>query len=96
VLLSAAVCACVHTYVPSTIATGLLDPCSRPDRSPRSANGSTRPPPTVLELPGVMQGMGGHGDGDCYDNTCNWRREREVNKGKEERGTGWKGRVLKE
>jgi hypothetical protein len=43
-----------------------------------------------------MQGMGGHGDGDCYDNTCNWRREREVNKGKEERGTGWKGRVLKE
>lgn len=48
----------MHTYVPSTIATGLLDPCSRPDRSPRSASGSTRPPPTVLELPGVMQGMG--------------------------------------
>ena len=41
----------MHTYVPSTIATGLLDPCSRPDRSPRSASGSTKPPPTVFELP---------------------------------------------
>jgi hypothetical protein len=72
----------VHTYVPSTIATGLLDPCSRPDRSPRSASGSTRPPPTVLELPEVMQGMDGDddGDGDCYDNSCSGIREREENK----------------
>ena len=37
---------------PSTMAIGFILPSFKPDRSPKSAKGKTRPPPTVLELPG--------------------------------------------
>ena len=36
------------------MAMGLRLPPSKPERSPKSAKGRTKPPPTVFELPGKV------------------------------------------